>query len=70
MYKIVKCIGMLSKGNGGAFQIVFVIFLGVTLVNMIVSVSYLNEYSIWLIIGLVFHILGQHNAKKLNELKC
>lgn len=70
MYKIVRCFGMLSKGNGGAFQIVFVIFLGVTLVNMIVSVSYLNEYSIWLIIGLVFHILGRHNTKEFCQLKC
>ncbi len=63
LYKIILCFKLLLKRKNNEKQVIFSIFTGVVFINMMVSVSYLNEYSIWLLFGIVF----QETSLKYNN---
>lgn len=45
---------------------IYVLILGVTFLNMMVSVSYLSEYTVWLLFGLAFNICHKSYSNKLS----
>lgn len=58
IYILLKAV-IVSKNNDYTIRYVFFSFLGITLVNMMVSSSYLGSYYIWVLYGFAFRFVNK-----------